>query len=205
MPQMKGELVTPEEVNGDEHDLDLPSIDYDLFKGYGNGSPFSTADMIRCAAYSCIYPSSYKVSKLTGVPDRTIRAWRQNAPWWPELIRQIKKHKNEELDAELTNIIMSAAEGLQDRLENGDTVLDKHGEERKIPLKAMDIAKVLGIGYDKRALLRGDPTSRTEKIGSQEMLKQLKNTFEAMAKGNKDPQVIDDAQYEEIPKGKEIN
>lgn len=188
--------MLPSEVNIEDHDLDLPAIDYDLFKGWG-GQSYSVGDMIRVCAYSTIYPSSTKIEKLTGVPSRTIRKWRQKAPWWKELTRQIRKHKQEELDAQLTSVVMKASGDLLDRLEKGDQVLDKTGDLVTVPLKAMDVAKVLGIAYDKRALLRGDPTARTEKISTSEVLKELKTTFEAMA-GKKPPEVIEDAEFEEV-------
>jgi hypothetical protein len=45
-----------------------------------------------------------------------------------------------------------------DRLENGDPVLIS-GEIRRTPVSARDLAMVAAIVYDKRALLREDPTA----------------------------------------------
>lgn len=203
MPQMKGELVTPEEIAGDldEDKLgDLPPIPYDLFEQYASPK-YGAADMLRVCALAVIEPTK-KVAALTGVPMRTIQDWRQNAPWWKEATKIIRKAKQDELDAGLTAVIHKATEEVKDRLEKGEVIYDfKTGEEARVKMKSMDIAKVLGITFDKRQLLRGDPTARSVTDSTEGVLQELKDTFTAIARGNMNPTLIEDADFEEIPDG----
>jgi hypothetical protein len=88
----------------------------------------------------------------------------------------------DQLDAELTGIISKATSEIVDRLENGDEVLDKNGNTRRKKLSSRDLTMVLAILFDKRALIRGDPTSRTEKITSEATLDKMITKFEDLAR-----------------------
>ena len=60
-----------------------------------------------------------------------------------------------------------------------------------------ELAWVMGISYDKRALLRGDPTSRTEKVDTQQQMADLRKEFGAMAREHLDSTVIKNITREE--------
>ena len=161
-------------------DIDLPLLKVEISE-FPKGGKYKVDDYVMAAAYYVIMGTSVQVSKYTGIPSRTIRKW-TGEEWWKTLVQEVRKAKQDELDAKLTNIIMVAGEKLADRVENGDTLVVQ-GELTKVPLKAMDLAKVVGITYDKRALLRGDPTSRTEQMkDSTTILAELQNKFAQMAK-----------------------
>jgi len=61
-----------------------------------------------------------------------------------------------ELDGALTRIIHESTAQLLDRLRNGDPVMVA-GEVRRKPVSARDLALVVAITYDKRALVRHVP------------------------------------------------
>jgi len=161
-------------------DLDLPVLSV-KYEDFPKSATYKPDDYVMAAAYFVILGNTVKVSKYTGIPGRTIRSW-TGQDWWKELVREVRKAKQDELDSKLTKIIMTASDKLEDRVLNGDTLVVQ-GDLTQVPLKAMDIAKVLGILYDKRALLRGDPTSRTETTkDSASIMRELQEKFADMAK-----------------------
>ena len=97
----------------------------------------------------------------------------------------------EELDSKLTDIIMVGTEQLRDRLENGNVKYDgKTGQLYRQPLTSGELAKdTIGIMFDKRALLRGDPTSRIEKTSTDETLRLLANKFIEMTTDKEKPAI----------------
>jgi len=82
------------------------------------------------------------VSELTEVPYQTIADWRKT-DWWPDLIDEIKTIKRSKTGAKLAEIIEQSIFVVQDRLENGDFVLNnKTGEINRRPVSLRDAAQV---------------------------------------------------------------
>lgn len=134
------------------------------------------------------------VAELTGVPETTIRQWRKQ-PWFQELLLEIRSENNEKIDAKFTEIIEGALEQLADRVANGDHVVLRDGTVVRRPIPAKDLSLVAAINVDKRQLLRGEPTSRSEQIGNDtkplDRLEKLAETFEQLAKHGRVPKTID--------------
>jgi hypothetical protein len=77
------------------------------------------------------------VSELTGVTYRTLMNWRKE-DWWAELVEEIRNTRKTELNSKLSKIVDKSLEVIQDRLENGDIILNnKTGElmRKEISLK----------------------------------------------------------------------
>ena len=139
------------------------------------------------------------VERLTGISHQTVSEWKNKSQWWPLVLAKVKKEKQDELDAEITALIHKSTESLLDRLENGDEVLlkDGSGETARIErfqrkLSGKDIASIINTLYDKRAMLRGDPTSITAKVTSIDVLSELKSTFEKIAAEASNKRVVSD-------------
>ena len=151
-------------------------------------SKYSTEDRIQTAVYYTITGSSLQTSKklkeLHGLDIKasTIRHWKNTSNWWPDLILEVRKDFNEKMDSKLTGIMMKAVAELEDRVNNGNWKLNpKTGELQRIPLTAHELAMdTLAIPFDKRALGRGEATSRTERISSDDLLKGLEKQFRAI-------------------------
>jgi hypothetical protein len=105
---------------------------------------------------------------------------------------------------------MEGAEKLEDRVRNGNIKLNpKTGELNRIPMTSGELAKdAVGIPYDKRALMRGDPTSRTEKVDPKLMLEDLAKQFVKIVEMNEpkpidaeiiEPDSIEDPSINELP------
>lgn len=82
------------------------------------------------------------VCEKTDVPYQTILDWRKT-DWWPELIDEIKQIKRSKTGTKLAEIIEQSIAVVQDRLENGDFVLNnKTGEINRRPVSLRDAAVV---------------------------------------------------------------
>lgn len=127
-----------------------------------------------------------KVSELAEVPVSTIKNWRKQL-WFYELLKEIREENNEKIDSNFTSIIESALYQLSDRVENGDFVFNAKMELVRKPLSGKDLSLVAAINIDKRQLLRGEPTSRSESVSTEDekalsRVEKLAETFESLAK-----------------------
>lgn len=150
---------------GDRHDLD---------------------DKLQAALAWIMVGSTEEASRLCGVPGRTIRYWMEQS-WWENVVDEARKVKQKELDGLWTGLIHKAATEVKERLEEGDETLDKQGNIRRTKIKAKDLAVILSIVVDKRALLRGEPTARRETRSTQDTLNDVATALE---KFDNKPQTI---------------
>jgi len=143
----------------------------------GKGSPYTAGDKLRATLALVITASAAKASRISGVPASTIRAWKNTAPWWPKAIEYALLCKKEELDSDYTEIQELANQAVKDSLTNGDQKLDRNGEVVHVKMSGKDAMMVSAIARDKQALLRGQPTSISEKVSDQDRLEELAATI----------------------------
>lgn len=130
-----------------------------------------------------------KTSDLTDVSPNTIRAWRKEE-WFRKILDEIRDENDEKIDVKFTEIVEKALDQVLERLEKGETVVTKGGELVTKPLSARDLALISAIMVDKRNLLRGRPTTRTETVTNAQQLEKLATQFADLANKRR-PQVID--------------
>jgi len=196
--------------------LDLVKIDDELFEDIvGNNTKYTPEERIMAATYYAVTGSSLQASDKckaqgTPIPASTIRKWKNTTSWWKPVLHEVRKAKQEELDAKLTSIIMEGADKLEDRVRNGNIKLNpRTGELNRIPMTSGELAKdAVGIPYDKRALMRGDPTSRTERVDPKLMLEDLAKQFVKIVEMNEPKPIeaeiiendsIEEQSMEELP------
>lgn len=123
-------------------------------------------------------------SKITGVPEPTLVTWRKK-DWFKTMLAEIRLQEEVKLDSKMTKVIDTAMEAIEDRLINGDYILDsKTGAVVRIPPKMKDTAQVLDKVYNKRQLIRKEPTNITENVTKiEDQLKKLADQFEIMVRG----------------------
>lgn len=74
------------------------------------------------------------VSEQTGVSYATLVDWKKS-DWWPDMVDQIKRQRKGKTNSSLTKIIEQSLDVMQDRLENGDYILNnKTGEIVRKPV-----------------------------------------------------------------------
>ena len=164
------------------------------FKSETLGRHYTPEEKIQVAAYWLGGYSSRDLEPIVGIPAATIRYWMQTK-WWKQLLSELRRGKNEELDNRLTRIIHKSVAQLEDRLDKGNSKYNPStGEYELVPLSSSELAKdALGVTFDKRALTRGDPTSRIHKEElqtSDKLLEQLAQQFVKIVKQS-EPKVIE--------------
>ena len=138
-----------------------------------------------------------EVSKLTDIPEKTLKVWiRQKA--FKDLLNEIREENDEKIDVAYTEIIGSALEGLKDRLKDGDYVPNKFGDLRRVPVKARDLAATTATITTQRQLIRGKPTSRTEQVGDLKRLEMLAEQFVKMTQNSRPAIEVQYTEVEEI-------
>jgi len=146
-----------------------------------NLTKYTLEDKLRAAFAYIITGNSVEASAICGIPDRTLREWTETT-WWPELISEAKTKKNGELDAMYTRVIEKALKGVEDRVDFGDEVLDKFGQPIRKAVSGRDLAIIAATFQDKRAIIRGEPTSITKRVKESERLNQIANGLEELDK-----------------------
>lgn len=96
-----------------------------------------------------------RVFQLSAEAIRTM----QLEPWWAECARAVFSGQAEGLDRRFTKLIDKALDAVEDRLQYGDRVVDKFGDESLVPVKGKDAAGIAATLLDKRQVLRGLPSS----------------------------------------------
>lgn len=149
---------------------------------FGIDRKFTRDQKIQTVASYMVLGNLKKTSELMGIGLPTIKWWKYQTDWWEECMSVLRRVKNEELDIKLTHIIDRGVSELSDRLQHGDEVI-QGGKSFRKRVNAKDIATILGIAYDKRALNRGDPTERSEARTSDD-IKNLAQEFRKIAQQN---------------------
>lgn len=147
---------------------------------------FAEAQKIDAATAWAVVRDYKKVQILTGIPLAVLKNWSQE-PWWDNIIHKVVKEKNDELDGRLTEAIHKVVDLIVDRIDNGELYPAGKDEEgnvvyERIPLKVRDAILAFEAVFNKRQLLRGEATSRSETISEERKLQTLKENFERLAK-----------------------
>ena len=149
----------PKPYNPDAYEH-LDVVHPDLFKG-----GYAPEKKIQAVACYMICGTFAEASRMCGIDGATIAGWKKNSEWWPALVTQINRNRQEELDIAFTQAIHKSTEVTTERLTNGDVIYDKKTESFiRQPVKGKDAAVIAEIMFRNRALQRGDPTQRVEKM-----------------------------------------
>ena len=172
-------------------DLELPGLPdelWDELRSEGGNGRWTTTDRVRAALVYSTVGGSKRTEAITGVPEETVRHWKNYAPWWNKVVHHVHKFNNQKHIASLTQTILAAGEELADRVKNGEYVYDKEGnmcldangvpKRRKLTAHSLAVDGI-AIPGQRRALLLGDPTSRQETSGV-ETMRELKELFQTI-------------------------
>jgi hypothetical protein len=145
----------------------------------GNRKFFTDKEKMEAACAFAVTGNSRRTAEITKIAECTIRAWKQTE-WWNEIQSKIVKEQDEELDTKLTKLVDKAVDQVNDRLDSGDYLYDAKNQKMvRKPINGKDLAIITAITVDKRQLLRGLPTSRTEKVSQDERLLKLAEQFKS--------------------------
>jgi len=119
-------------------------------------------------------------ARLCKLSYRTTMNWKKTE-WYGVVMERVKELLDEELDNSYTGIVAKAADVVMDRLEHGDTIIDK-GREIRRPVSGKDASIIGSIHFDKRNLLRGKPTTIEEQQNTAQRLEELGEKFKQFAR-----------------------
>lgn len=162
--------------------------DTDLSYLEHHNSKYSKEQKIKAAATYLLSGNVYQTAMTCGLEVNTISDWKTRSVWWPKLIEDLRKEKQDQLDAVLTTTLDTLLTNVSQRLEEGDPYVKKDGTIGFMPVKAKDMAVMAAIFYDKRALIRGEATQI--KRESNDSLKSLEEKFKAIAVSMKEKDIV---------------
>lgn len=123
-----------------------------------------------------------KAAKIANVHPNSLYAWKKEQ-WWGELVQYLKEDFQEDFKHRLTHVAGKALDVVEDRLENGDRVMNyKTGEMVEKPVQAKDASIILGVLSDKARVMEGLPTSISGSSSESERLNKLLGYFEQFAR-----------------------
>lgn len=169
-----------------------------------NGAWWPEEKRIEAATVYAVTKNLDSTESLVGIPRGILEKY-SIEPWWIEIVSKVKKEKNEELDAKISSIIEATVTQIEDRIKDGEYYIDRKTKEvTRIPVRTKDLAMATDILFDKRQLLRGEATVRTEAISTEQRLLDLKTNFERLARSkliNPKSEVIEHAVQSELREG----
>jgi len=153
-----------------------------------------------CTLY-CVYGDLDEVSKLTNVPIKYIREWKEE-PWWVEIQKKVYVEQNEKLGSRISSVLDKSLTEIEERLQNGDYLWDvrKSVLVRK-PIDTKVLSNLFNNLVNRRQLVRGEPTSITNKVAVDDRLKLLASQFEKFASAKEVEAVASTIQQEDINDG----
>ncbi len=164
---------------------------FDISELYSSRARYSAEQKLQAVTAYVMTGTVRGATHLTGLKHQLISDWKNNSTWWPEAYAQTKKMKQEEADGVMTSIIHLAANETLDRILHGDEIVTKDGDVVRRKMGGKELATTMAITFDKRALIRGEPTSRSEKVDTASTMEHLKEEFAKMAKDALTSTVID--------------
>lgn len=142
-----------------------------------------------------------QVSRLTGIPEITVRKWKAS-PWWKEAEGEIRLSSKVQLSGKLTKAIELANIALEDRLVNGDFQYDyKTGKMIRKPVNADLALRALDRLIDRQEMLDNSMKKLevTTDEGTNERLAKLAEQFVNFAKAKTiEAKIIGDTTYEVV-------
>lgn len=114
-----------------------------------------------------------KAAKACGIPRETTLRWMKKA-YWERLVEYVRLRHKDELEAKYEAILDKSADQIIDRIDNGDPAIIR-GKVVRVPVKAKDLAGVMGTTQDKLRISRNQPNNIS--VSATMDLRQLASNF----------------------------
>lgn len=180
---IRSEDYTPPQEESDDDILE-GGYRFELSDLYAPNGRYTPEEKVGAVMAFMTTGTSKQAFGLTNIPASTIRWWKNESSWWGDVMQDCRRQKQDELDAKFTDLVHTAIGELEDRVKIGNHVLvdGKKGKEQvRVPMNGKDLAVTLAVIFDKRQLLRGDPTQRVIRVSDKDRLEKLQKQFEEMA------------------------
>ncbi len=136
---------------------------------------YSLEDKYRAAAAVVASGSVESASRQTGIPASTIRDWGKDEEF-KKFGQEIRAEYGDEIKSNLAQIVKEGTDQIQDRIKDGDYILDKKGEMIRRPMSGRDLTITTGVAFDKLRVLEGQPTQIIRQDDGLSMVRKLAHT-----------------------------
>lgn len=132
-------------------------------------------------------------SEMVGVNPETGRYWKRTKEWWPKAVEEVKQEQRQELQGRLNKITETALSIMEDRLKNGEYILNiKTGDIIRKPVGLRDANQAANnLMTQATKLEEMNSKSHTVDESTAEVLKQLANEFAKFAKKKVNTEIVD--------------
>jgi len=131
------------------------------------------------------------VAAALGIPYVTLKHWRYSK-WWAQAVMDLKSENNMKLTARLREIAGKSLDLMQDRLNEGDWIINsKTGKLVRKPVGARDLNVITNTMLSNVDKLEGAPEREADNKKALDQLTILAQKFEEFAKKKKPVQVTD--------------
>jgi hypothetical protein len=142
--------------------------------------------------------SMVQTAAALGIPEPTIEKWRYT-DWWKELADQIKAEGRVKLTGRLQKVVSRSLDQLEERIENGDWVLDsKSGQLIRKPLLARDLTRITTDFMDSSRKLESVTKEEATAQAVEDRLKLLADSFASFANKVRKVEVEDVSWQEKV-------
>ena len=101
------------------------------------------------------------------------------------MVAEVRKRHQDRLDGKYTGLIDTVTSEIQERLDKGDEVIHaKTGEMLRKKVSARDCGDLLNKIQTLRSLMRGEPTSRSEKVTVDKKLAEIQEKLHEAGKAS---------------------
>ena len=161
--------------------VDWHSEDADILKVMEDypSNKYSKPERLNCVYQYIMSGNLSEVGRRLEIPKKQLETWKKQ-PWWDLAKNKCLEEHRDFLDTTFSDCIKEAIKEIKDRIVNGDEVLSvRTGEIHRKKMSGKDLAVTSSILFDKRQLLRNQPTSIGTKNAAD--LKALAENFDKMA------------------------
>lgn len=146
------------------------------------GGWYSDKQKLEAVQLWLVCGSMTQTAAALNMPAATIEKWRYT-DWWKELVDQIKAEGRVKLSGRLQKIVGKSLDHLEERLENGDWVLDsKTGQLIRKPILARDLVRISTDFIDRTTKIESVTREEQTQQAVEDRLKLLADSFASFAK-----------------------
>lgn len=144
-----------------------------------------------------------EAAEAANVPYNMVNSWKQKAPWWPVVARELKLEQREVFSGKMRAIMFDAADLVHDRVKNGDirvsTITNKNPDGTKTvkevqtrrPLSARDAMLIYSLAQDKQIVLENQTHEEEDRETVRDMQKKLLGILESRFKEMRGSKLIE--------------
>ena len=133
---------------------------------------YSFEGKYRAAAAVVASGSVEGASRQTGIPASTIRDWGKDEEF-KKFGQEIRAEYGDKIKSNLAQIVKEGTDQIQDRIKDGDYILDKKGKMIRRPMSGRDLTITTGVAFDKLRVLEGQPTQIIRQDDGLSMVRKL--------------------------------